>query len=67
LTVSIVSDAPMPHRNAEKGADQEKGRQIGREGGGETQHRIERDVEHQDRAAAEPIREPSEDEGADRT
>src|SRR5258708_37423978 len=60
--------APLStHRHAEQGADDEKSEQVGGEGGGETQYRIECYVEHQDRTSPEAIRQPSEDESTNRT
>ena len=61
------ADAPFAaHRDAVQRAQHDQHGQIGREAGGELDHRIQQDVDHQGRPAAEAIGGAAEDEGADR-
>ena len=61
------ADAPFAaHRDAVQRAQHDQHSQVRRKAGGELQHRIQQDVDHQRRPPAEAVGGAAENEGADR-
>ncbi len=61
------ADAPLAaHGEAEQAPQDQQHREVGREGGGDRQGRIERHVDHQDRPASEVVGQAPEHQGPER-